>query len=58
MTRKKRPSITLRTLRFLRNLAAGDLGPLARVRRIAGNLARRGRPERAGCCGNYGEPGC
>lgn len=43
---------------FLRNLAAGDLGPLERLRAIAGNLARKARSPSMGCCGNYGEPGC
>jgi len=41
---------------FLRNLFAGNHGPVDRMRRIATNLARRG-PNR-GCCGHYGDPGC
>ena len=42
---------------FLRNLAQGE-GPLpARFITAWANLLRRGS-RRAGCCGNYGEPGC
>ena len=41
---------------IIRNLTAGNYGPLERVRRILANLGRR-RPNHT-CCGNYGEPGC
>ncbi len=42
---------------FYRNLAHGEGRLPGRLLRAAGNLARRGT-RRAGCCGNYGEPGC
>ena len=42
---------------FIRNLVAGDFGPVERARRVAGNLTRRGT-RGSGCCGQYGEPGC
>jgi hypothetical protein len=45
-------------LQFLRNLAAGDLGPVERIRTVAGNLARRNPARKSGCCGHYGDPGC
>ncbi len=46
------------TLQFLRNLTAGDHGPLERLRMVAGNLARRNPVKKVGCCGHYGDPGC
>jgi hypothetical protein len=43
---------------FVRNLAAGNYGPLERMRTIAATLARRGGPPPTACCGHYGDPGC
>jgi len=43
---------------FLRNLAAGGMGPVERARAVAANIGRRGGTRRAKCCGHYGEPGC
>jgi hypothetical protein len=39
----------------MRNLLAGDFGPLDRASKVLGNLARR---RNGRCCGNYGDPGC
>jgi hypothetical protein len=41
---------------IVRNLGAGNYGPIERLRRIIANVSRR-RPSHD-CCGNYGEPGC
>jgi hypothetical protein len=46
------------SLQFLRNMMAGNDGPIERFRKVAGNLARRDWRKRQGCCGHYGEPGC
>ena len=46
------------SFQFLRNLTAGDHGPLERLRLVAGNLARRNFRKRVVCCGHYGDPGC
>jgi len=43
---------------FLRNLTAGNHGPLERIRMVTGNLARRNPANKTGCCGHYGDPGC
>ena len=43
-------------LSFARNLVSGGYSPLARLRKIGANLARRSPTNT--CCGNYGEPGC
>jgi len=43
---------------LLRNLTAGDFGPIERVRRIADNIVNRKLLRRQLCCGNYGDPGC
>jgi len=60
MTKKKPPrSRSTATAAFLKNLTAGEFGPIDRAARVAGNLARRdwfGRGQ--SCCGNYGDPGC
>jgi hypothetical protein len=45
-------------LQFLRNLAAGDHGPVERIRMVTGNLTRRNLVKKSGCCGHYGDPGC
>jgi hypothetical protein len=45
-------------LQFLRNLTAGNRGPLDRLRLVAGNLARRNLGKKVVCCGHYGDPGC
>lgn len=42
---------------FYRNIAHGDGFLGTRLLKASINLLRRG-PRRAGCCGNYGEPGC
>jgi hypothetical protein len=42
---------------FYRNLVHGDGHLPGRLAKASLNLLRRG-PRRAGCCGNYGEPGC
>jgi hypothetical protein len=42
---------------FLRNLTAGDYGPLERLRTIAGNVGLK-VSRRSACCGHYGDPGC
>ena len=41
-----------------RNLAGGQMGPVERMRTVVGNIARRGGPRKATCCGHYGDPGC
>ena len=53
-----RRSLARTTGSVFRNLFAGSMGPLERVRMIAANVGRRGGARRADCCGNYGEPGC
>lgn len=55
---KPRQSPAKGTLGFMRNLTAGDSGPVERARKVAGNLLRRTWRRRIVCCGNYGEPGC
>jgi hypothetical protein len=42
---------------FYRNIADGEGFLPIRLVRASLNLLRR-VPRRAGCCGNYGEPGC
>ncbi len=42
---------------FYRNIAEGEGSLPIRLLRASLNLVRR-VPRRAGCCGNYGEPGC
>jgi hypothetical protein len=42
---------------FLRNMTAGDYGPLERLRRIADNVGLK-VSRRSACCGHYGDPGC
>jgi len=50
-----------RPITALRNLTAGDYGPLDRARHVVNNMRRRnwlGTGRTRGCCGNYGDPGC
>jgi hypothetical protein len=42
---------------FFHNLAGAEGNLPAKLAKASLNLLRRG-PRRAGCCGNYGEPGC
>jgi len=42
---------------FFRNIADAEGSFPARLLRTSLNILRRA-PRRAGCCGNYGEPGC
>ncbi|HEY8812991.1 MAG TPA: hypothetical protein VIO86_10915 [Candidatus Dormibacteraeota bacterium] len=42
---------------FYRNIAGAEGSLAARLLRATLNILRRA-PRRAGCCGNYGEPGC
>ena len=42
---------------FLGNLRHGEGGLPGRLRTAMANLLRR-RSRQAGCCGNYGDPGC
>lgn len=57
MSQKRPPSIRRPGSSLLRNLAAGDYGPLDRLRRIAGNIGLK-VSRRSACCGHYGDPGC
>jgi len=42
----------------MRQLGAGDYGPVERALKITSNLVRRSWGRRIVCCGNYGDPGC
>ena len=42
---------------LMKNLRAGEYGPLERLGKIFSNVGRKVTRMQS-CCGNYGEPGC